>query len=228
MSTMVIEGRGLRWWRPGAAGGDREVLGGVDLAVDAGEFVCLEGPSGAGKTVLGSLLLRLRPLTPGGRVHWAGEDVSRLPAMALRPLRPAFQALLQHTGALLPPYLTVAEALAETARYVQSGGTPGDVADLCDALSLAHLLHRHPRHLSGGEQRRASLARVLLARPRFAFVDEAEAGLDPLSQREVLDLLQQRVRRDGLAVLLVSHHPGTVRRYADRALHLEGGQLRAA
>lgn len=194
--------------------GGRPVFAGAGLSLAAGELVALQGPSGAGKTVLGTMLLRLRPVPAPGVVRWGDEDVTAASMSALRPLRPRYQALLQHSSANLPPYMTVGEALAETARHVAGvGGDP--LAAVADELGIGALLDRTPRFLSGGEQRRAGLARVLMANPIFAFVDEPDAGLDPAAKLAALSLLRRRCDA-GMACLLVTHEPGLAARFADR------------
>jgi putative ABC transport system ATP-binding protein len=225
VSVPVLRSEGLRW-TIGRSG--RRILQGADLEVGPGELVALEGGSGAGKTVLGTLLLRLRPLQTG-RVFWGDLDVSGLPLRRLQPLRRRYQGMLQQGDALLPPYRTLRQLFAETSRAVCS--PPADSARLAEVtgrLGLDGLLDRRPRHLSGGEQRRAGLARVLLTRPEFLLVDEPEAGLDPLSRREVFELIRQLADRDGVGVLLVTHRPGLARRVADRCLLLAEGRLHAA
>ncbi len=211
---------GLTWSRPDGT----PVLAGAALRVDAGEVVALRGPSGSGKTVLGTTLLRLRDVARPGRVVWDDTDVTDASPRALRPLRARFQGLLQHTGALLPSWTTVGEALRETIRTV--GGDDARAAELTDRLGLDDLLDRHPASLSGGEQRRASLARVLLARPAFAFIDEPDAGLDPLSCDEVLTLIREAASTDGVGVLLVTHRDDLAERFADRTLTPTDGVLR--
>lgn len=213
----MLEGVGL-----GFAAGAHTVLRDASVAVGPGELVAVEGPSGAGKTVLLTLLLRLRPVEQG-TVRWEGDDVTALSFGALRGRRRRVQALLQHTGASLPPYLTVGQALDETRAHV--GG--GDPAELVEALGLTGLLDRHPRHLSGGEQRRAGLARLFLAEPAVAVVDEPDAGLDPPSQVAVLQRLRDRCDA-GMGCLLVTHQRGLARRFADRVLALREGALHAA
>ncbi len=210
----------------GFVAGHRTVLRDVEIGIQAGELVVLEGGSGAGKTVLGTLLLRLRRPEPPGRVTWGTVDVTSLPARELRPLRARHQALLQHGAASLPPYMSVGDALLETARHVAKARDPEEQAlHTARALGIAELLDRRPRHLSGGEQRRAGLARVLLADPVFAFVDEPDAGLDPEVRLVALQLLRARCDQ-GMACLLVTHNEGLARRFADRRLALEGGTLR--
>jgi ABC-type glutathione transport system ATPase component len=221
----VLKAEGIRW-SPGDSG--HRVLAGVDLQVDPGELVALEGGSGAGKTVLGTLLLRLRPLQ-AGRLRWGEQDVTALSLRRLHPLRRRFQGMLQQGDALLPPYRTLRQLFDETARHVcRPRAEEGRVGEVVDRLGLTALLDRYPRYLSGGEQRRAGLARVLLTRPEFLLVDEPEAGLDPLSRREVFHLIRQLADRDGVGVLLVTHRPGLARRVADRRLLLAEGRLHAA
>lgn len=216
--TPVLSASGL-----GFSMGQRPVFAAVGLSLAPGELVALEGPSGAGKTVLGTMLLRLRPVPRPGGVHWGDEEVTSASMSALRPLRPRYQALLQHAAANLPPYMTVGEALAETARHVaRVGGEP--LAAVAEELGIAALLDRKPRFLSGGEQRRAGLARVLMANPTFAFVDEPDAGLDPAAKLAALTLLRRRCDA-GMACLLVTHEPGLAARFADRRLRLQDGRL---
>lgn len=215
----VLRAEGLTWSRPTG----ESVLRDAALHVDAGEVVVLSGASGTGKTVLGTTLLRLRTLASPGRVHWGEVDVSTLGAAALTPLRAQYQGLLQHSGALLPSWLTVGEALTETAMHV--GGDSDRAAELASRLGLGALLDRVPAGLSGGEQRRAALARVLLSRPRFAFIDEPDAGLDPLTAADVADLVREAADRDGVGVLLVTHDARLADRCASRGLRLRDGGL---
>ena len=212
---------------PSSRGGTAQVLKNATLNVGAGEMVTLQGSSGTGKTVLGSLLLRLRKVPSGGRVWWGDREVTSLRSSELQPLRTGFQAMLQYTGALLPPYCSIGSSFQETLRHVvreDRAEAEARITRLAGELGIDHLLHRSPRFLSGGEQRRATLARVLLSRPRFAFIDEPDAGLDPVSQQEVLGLIRRVSEERGMGVLLVTHHRGLARRYSDRCLELRKGQ----
>lgn len=231
MSTApIVRAQGLRWRRPDAEPGTPDVLCGVDVETCPGELVAVSGPSGVGKSVLGSLILRLREVPPGGRLWWGDREVTDLSARKLQPLRTGFQGLLQQTGAILPPFMTVRQSLLETVRYVEGGGQRGEqamaaVMAVAERLGIARLLDRFPRFLSGGEQRKSGVARLLLARPRFAFVDEPDAGLDPVSQHEVLKLLRHAVDETGVSMLLVTHSAVLAELYADRRIVLSRGEL---
>ncbi|MBN93774.1 MAG: hypothetical protein CL928_06820 [Deltaproteobacteria bacterium] len=214
-------------------GDGRSVLEGIDVAIHPGEMVAISGPSGVGKSVLGSLMLRLRSVPPPGRVFWGEQEVTNLSARELQPLRVRYQGLLQQTGAILPPFLTVRQALTETVCQVCVPGAGvaearDRVEHVADLLGIQKILDRYPRFLSGGEQRKSGVARLLLADPVFAFVDEPDAGLDPVSQHEVIGELRQAVERTGVAMLLVTHSAVLAEHYADRRILLREGQLHAA
>ena len=230
MTAAVLRVQDLHWSKPGANGGlpGTPVLRGAGLEVHAGELVALEGASGTGKTVLCTHLLRLREPPQKGSIFWGDQDVTGWPHRRLRPLRRAFQGMLQHTGAILPPFLTVGDALRETARYVARTPDPERlVHEMVQALGIQRLLPRRPRHLSGGEQRLAGLARILLNQPDFAFFDEPDAGLDPPSQLEILRQIRRAAEVGGTGILLVTHNAGLARQHADRRLRLQEGRIHA-
>jgi ABC-type glutathione transport system ATPase component len=230
--SAVVRGEGLCWTRPPRGDAPAQlVLQDAEIAVQPGEMVAISGPSGIGKSVLGSLLIRLREVPEPGRVYWGDVEVSSLSARRLQPLRAAFQGLLQHTGAILPPFCTVEESLVETLRHVrrvprrEARQRAREVAEL---LGIGELLHRRPRFLSGGEQRKSGVARLLLSDARFAFVDEPDSGLDPVSQHDIVGELRKVVDRTGMGMLVVTHNAMLARRYADRRLLLGEGRLHAA
>lgn len=216
----VITGEKLAW----APAGGMAVLRSATIMLRRGEVVALQGSSGAGKTVLGTLLLGLRKPTSGA-VSWAGSTA--VGPAAPPAVRRRYQMLPQHTAALLPPFQKVRAALGETARWVR--GEPVDIEGhpWLARLGCGALLDREPGTLSGGEQRRLSLLRVLLAEPHFAFVDEPDAGQDPETAEEVLALIAQWSHERGVAALVVTHHAGLAARYADRRCELCEGVLDA-
>ena len=172
----------------------------------------LVGPSGCGKS---TLLDALAGIEPGARVVVDGADLSR------RPLHERAVGTVAQDP-LLFPHLSVRENLLYSPR------ASGDPAPVARELGIEHLLDRMPRHLSGGERRRAALARAILSRPRLLLLDEPFAGLDETRRRDAMSLLDRARRRAGIPMILVSHRPEEVVGLAERAIRLEGGRIAAA
>ena len=205
-----------RWLRRGAP-----VLQDVALRVDPGERIAVIGPSGGGKSTLARVATGLlRPST--GTVRIRGEDTTGWSRRRWLQARHHVQLLPQDPAALLIPQVPIALALAESARL---HGTPTErIPTLAEDLGIAHRLDAAPEALSGGELRRAGLARVLLARPTLLVADEPTAGLDrPLAVR-LLELLTRHLGPT-CAILLISHDPRLIRRWAHRFAVIADGRL---
>ena len=181
----------------------------LEAAFDAEAGVLgVSGPSGSGKS---TLLDALSGVEPGARVVLDGKDVSREPLHARR-----IAYLTQDAG--LFPHLTVRQNLC----YSPRAGDPQEVAE---ALGISPLMDRMPMNLSGGERRRAALARALLSRPVLLLLDEPFSGLDEARRKEALELLSGIRRRGGPPMVLVSHREEDLLTLADRTLHLDDGRL---
>ncbi len=228
----VVRGEALSWTRPARGSSPAlVVLKDAEVSIQPGELVAVSGPSGIGKSVLGSLLLRLRHVPQPGQVYWGEQAVGQLAARELTPLRARYQGLLQQTSAVLPPFCTLEESLRETLKHVcgiRGAEALDRIRPVTDLLGITALLHRRPRFLSGGEQRKSGVARLLLTDPRFAFVDEPDSGLDPVSQHDVLGELRAAVDLTGMGMLVVTHNAMLANRYADRRLLMKDGRLHAA
>ncbi|WP_071796726.1 ABC transporter ATP-binding protein [Natronohydrobacter thiooxidans] len=182
--------------------GGHVLVEGLSLTLGAGRILGITGPSGCGKSSLGDALLGLVPPAQG-QVHRAA---------GLAPT--AFQKLYQDPVAAFPRTRTLGQTLRDVARLHRA---PWDRIDtLLARLRLDPvLLTRRPGAVSGGELQRLALLRAMLARPRFLFADEPTSRLDPITQREVIGLLSDLTRTDGLAIALVSHDPVLIARTAD-------------
>jgi ABC-2 type transport system ATP-binding protein len=180
--------------------GRREVLADVSLEVPEARFVGLLGPNGAGKTTLFSIATRLYSHR-AGTVAIFGHDLVRAPSQALRHLGVVFQART------LDPDLTVRQNLAyHAALHGLSGKAVRRRIE--ELLSQARLLDRvddKVRTLSGGQARRAEIARSLLHRPRLLLLDEPTVGLDLASRAAIVEVVRALVREEGLAVLWATH-----------------------
>ncbi len=210
----------------------RPVLDGVDLEVHAGDRVALVGPSGGGKTSV--LRLCTGSLVPAeGTVRVLGQDVSRATPAELRALRRRIGAVHQQLH-LVAPLRVVHNVNAghlgawSRARALRSLVRPVEVDLAREALArmgIADKLFERTDRLSGGEQQRVALARVLVQGPDIVLADEPVSSLDPARAEEVLDLLCE-VAGDRERTLLVSLHDfALARRRCDRVVGIRDGRV---
>ena len=180
----------------------------ADMGLEAGAVVAVIGPSGAGKSTLLSVIAGF--FAPAsGRVIWAGQDITALPP-ARRPVAMLFQDnnLFPHLTAAQNVGLGIRPDLRLTAE------DRARVAAALDRVGLAGLEGRKPAALSGGQQGRVALARVLVQRRPLVLLDEPFAALGPALKAEMLDLVADVVRETGATLLMVSHDPADARRIA--------------
>ena len=222
MATILAEGKHLSKTFPVKGQGKGAALhavSGVDLAVYEGETLALVGESGCGKSTLGRLLLGLLPPTQG-QVFFDGQNLAALPPARLRALRRQMQLVFQDTAAALNPRWTVGQSLAEPLRIhnlCPRGEYASRGAALLTQVGLApDLLDRYPHQLSGGQRQRVGLARALALSPRLVVCDEPVSALDVSVQAQMLNLLADLQRAQGLTYVLISHDLGVVRHSADR------------
>jgi ABC-type Fe3+/spermidine/putrescine transport system ATPase subunit len=189
------------------------------LEIGAGEYFVVLGPSGAGKTVLLSCLGGL--VQPdSGRIWFDDRDVTDL-----APERRTVGWVSQSNT--LFPHLTVAGNIRFGRRYCRTGSDRFDarVARLIELLDLAPLPDRRPADLSGGEIRRAMLARALALEPRVLLLDEPLIGLDPTTQERLRDELARIHRELGTTTFHITHDHVEARALADRIAVLRAGRI---
>ena len=198
------------------------VLFGVDLAVDAGDYVALMGPSGSGKSTLMNVL-GLLDRADGGHYLLNGQDVTALSAAQHAELRNRTIGFVFQSFNLLKR-MSVLENVALPMLY---GGQRHSVARqralaLLEQVGLGELGHRMPNQLSGGQQQRVAIARALVNQPPLLLADEPTGNLDTKTTEEVLKLLGQLNRDHGLTVIVVTHEPD-VALCAKRLVRLKDG-----
>jgi ABC-2 type transport system ATP-binding protein len=212
--------------------GRLKALDQVSLAVGEGRFVALLGVNGAGKTTLFSLITRLYD-NVSGRIEVFGHDLRRAPGSALAELGVVFQSRA------LDADLTIAQNLAYHAALhgLPRPAVSERIAAVLGQVGLTERRSERVSRLSGGQQRRAEIARALLHRPRLLLLDEATVGLDVQSRREVVRLVRALAAETGVGVLWATHlfdeiasddavvllHRGKVLA-ADRAAAIAGAQ----
>lgn len=192
-AALTIEGVSHRF-------GAVQALQGVSFRVERGAFCALLGVNGAGKTTLFSLITRLYDST-SGRITVAGYDARRQPSQALARLGVVFQSRA------LDGDLTLRQNLSYHAALHGSGGRAAKarIAEVLALVGLSEKAAARASTLSGGQQRRAEVARALLHRPQLLLLDEATAGLDVRARAEVVALVRRLIAEEGVSTLWATH-----------------------
>ena len=202
---------------------ETHALRGLNLSVDAGEFVAVTGPSGSGKTTFLNIAGLLESAT-SGRYLLDGADVSTLNDNQRSRIRNEKIGFIFQSFNLIPD-LNIFDNVDVPLRYRGFGG--GDrrerIEKALEQVGLAARMKHLPSQLSGGQQQRAAIARALAGSPGFLLADEPTGNLDSLMARQVMDLLEE-INADGTTIVMVTHDPELARR-AHRNVQLLDGQL---
>lgn len=200
------------------------VVNQVSLSVHPGEIVGLLGPNGAGKSTTFYMVVGLiRP--NAGRITYDGKDITFMPMYQRARLGIGY--LAQETSIFRKLTLQQnIEAILE-ARGVSKTERKSRVRELTDELGISHLLHRKAFTFSGGECRRAEIARALAAEPAFILLDEPLSGIDPIAIADIKHLITH-LRNRNLGILITDHNAAETLDIVDRAYLIADGKITLA
>lgn len=204
--------------------GDRtmQIVKGVDMVIEKGEFVSIMGPSGSGKsTLLYMLGLLDEPST--GKVLSNGKILSDLPDVELARFRNKMLGFVFQSYRLLPQY-TAFENVLLPAVYAGEGTQKREMAmQLLDKIGLGKRLKNRPSEMSGGECQRVAICRALLNEPQILLGDEPTGALDTKTGEEIMDIFLS-LHRDGKTIVFVTHDPRIAKR-TQRIFHFSDGKI---
>ena len=201
-----------------------EVLHGVDLDIDKGDFIALMGPSGSGKTTLLNLIGGLDSPS-SGQIDIAGSRIDQMNSGQLAGWRSNNVGFVFQFYNLMP--MLTAQKNVELPLLLTHLGSSQRKRNAEIALQLVGLADRgrhRPSELSGGQQQRVAIARAIVSDPTFLICDEPTGDLDRHSAEEILGLLQQLNREHGKTIVMVTHDPKAAE-YATHTIHLDKGTL---
>jgi oligopeptide/dipeptide ABC transporter ATP-binding protein len=202
---------------------------GISFKLRRGEMLALVGESGCGKTTTAHSVLRLVETTSGS-IRFDGQDITELPAGELRRLRRRMQIIYQDPYESLDPRFRVRSTVEEPLLVHGIGTKTEQEQEVERALTIAGLtpprffLNRFPHELSGGQRQRVAIAASLVLHPDLLVADEPVSMLDVSVRAGVLAILDD-LRRQGLAVLMITHDLSTAARYADRIAVMYLGRI---
>ena len=199
-------------------------LDGVSLTVSPGEFVCISGRSGSGKSTMLNMLAGLEKPT-SGEIVILDKHIENMSESARIRFRRQYIGFVFQSYNLMPQYTAVENVeLPLMLRGIGKRERRKQALAVMEQVGIVSHAEHKPSELSGGQQQRVGIARALITRPPIVFADELTGNLDTKTSAEIMDLLTGLFRSSGTTFMLVSHDPD-MSRYTDRTIHLLDGNI---
>jgi peptide/nickel transport system ATP-binding protein len=209
--------------------GYTKAVDGVSFAVKKGRTLGLVGESGCGKTTLGRTLMRLVDST-AGQILFEGQDITKLTARQMLPIRKRMQIVFQDPFASLNPRMTIGAILMEPMQIHQLGDNDNQRKEMAAVMMkkvglTPGVMNRYPHEFSGGQRQRISIARALMVKPEFIVCDESVSALDVSIQAQILNLLLDLQDEMNLTYIFISHDLSVVKFISDDVAVMYGGKI---
>ncbi len=199
-------------------------LDGVSLTVSPGEFVCISGRSGSGKSTMLNMLAGLEKPT-SGEIVILDKHIENMSESARIRFRRQYIGFVFQSYNLMPQYTAVENVeLPLMLRGVGRKERRRQALAVMEQVGIVSHAEHKPSELSGGQQQRVGIARALITKPPIVFADELTGNLDTKTSAEIMDLLTGLFRSSGTTFMLVSHDPD-MSQYTDRTIHLLDGKI---
>lgn len=199
-------------------------LDGVSLSVSPGEFVCISGRSGSGKSTMLNMLAGLEKPT-SGEIVILDKHIENMSESARIRFRRQYIGFVFQSYNLMPQYTAVENVeLPLMLRGMGQKERRKQALAVMEQVGIVSHAEHKPSELSGGQQQRVGIARALITKPPIVFADELTGNLDTKTSAEIMDLLTGLFRSSGTTFMLVSHDPD-MSQYTDRTIHLLDGKI---